>query len=294
MSSEPDTNLCCSICHEIFRDPVLLLCGHSFCRACWQRWWRGKPTLCPVCKEDSSFYDPPNNLALRNICEDFLMKKPGRASLCSLHSEELKLFCVDDKQPVCVVCLHSETHRNHSMSPIDEAARDHKEILRVLLNPLKEKLELLRDTKGTFDQTSKDIEVQAADTERQIRGVFSSLQKVLQKEEQARAAAVRQEKQQKSQMIRRKTAALNKEIEALSNTVRATEKVLGAGDVSFLQSYDAAAAAANSFQLNDPQSIPGALIDVTKHLDNLYFNVLDKVRMEVGHTEGPPAQTVST
>ena len=75
--------------------------------------------------------DPPFNLALRNLCESFLQERSQRASagsevLCSLHSEKLKLYCLDDKQPVCVVCQISRKHTNHRFRPIDEAAKDLK------------------------------------------------------------------------------------------------------------------------------------------------------------------------
>ncbi len=75
--------------------------------------------------------EPPLNLALRNVCEAYFKEKSQRASagsevLCSLHSEKLKLFCLEDKQPVCVVCRDSKKHRGHTFSPIDEAATDMK------------------------------------------------------------------------------------------------------------------------------------------------------------------------
>ncbi|XP_048094369.1 zinc-binding protein A33-like [Alosa alosa] len=70
-------------------------------------------------------------MALRNLCETYLQERSQRASagsevLCSLHSEKLKLFCLEDKQPVCVVCRDSKKHKNHNFSPIDEAALDRK------------------------------------------------------------------------------------------------------------------------------------------------------------------------
>uniref|UniRef100_A0AAX7UPD0 RING-type domain-containing protein n=1 Tax=Astatotilapia calliptera TaxID=8154 RepID=A0AAX7UPD0_ASTCA len=36
------TDLCCPVCQEVFRDPVLLSCSHSFCKDCLKRWWRKK------------------------------------------------------------------------------------------------------------------------------------------------------------------------------------------------------------------------------------------------------------
>ena len=75
--------------------------------------------------------NPPISLTIKNLCETFLQERSQRASagsevLCSLHSEKLKLFCLEDKQPVCVVCRDSKKHTGHKFHPIDEAALDRK------------------------------------------------------------------------------------------------------------------------------------------------------------------------
>uniref|UniRef100_A0A3B4ZJY3 Tripartite motif containing 35-28 n=1 Tax=Stegastes partitus TaxID=144197 RepID=A0A3B4ZJY3_9TELE len=45
----------CPICQDIFSDPVVLSCSHSFCKVCLQRWWSEKKIHeCPVCKRRSS------------------------------------------------------------------------------------------------------------------------------------------------------------------------------------------------------------------------------------------------
>uniref|UniRef100_A0A667YGZ0 RING-type domain-containing protein n=1 Tax=Myripristis murdjan TaxID=586833 RepID=A0A667YGZ0_9TELE len=55
MASKSEQNLSCPVCHEIFKDPVLLSCSHSFCRACLQSWWTEKAIKdCPFCKRISS------------------------------------------------------------------------------------------------------------------------------------------------------------------------------------------------------------------------------------------------
>ncbi|KAJ4923544.1 hypothetical protein JOQ06_004082 [Pogonophryne albipinna] len=103
MASSLEEGFCCSVCHEVFRDPVLLSCSHSFCRDCLQSWWTGKVIKeCPLCKRRSSRSEPPSNLVLKNLCESFLQERDQRSSeaLCSLHSEKLKLFCLDHQQPL--------------------------------------------------------------------------------------------------------------------------------------------------------------------------------------------------
>uniref|UniRef100_A0A8D0AT65 RING-type domain-containing protein n=1 Tax=Sander lucioperca TaxID=283035 RepID=A0A8D0AT65_SANLU len=50
-----EEDLCCPVCHEVFKYPVILSCTHSFCRDCLQRYWRQKQEReCPVCRKISS------------------------------------------------------------------------------------------------------------------------------------------------------------------------------------------------------------------------------------------------
>uniref|UniRef100_A0A8C6SWT5 Uncharacterized protein n=1 Tax=Neogobius melanostomus TaxID=47308 RepID=A0A8C6SWT5_9GOBI len=140
-------DLTCSICCELFRDPVVLICSHSFCKVCLENWWKDKPLkTCPVCKSNI-YMDPPLNLALRNLVETFTEERrqtsPSPAQPeCSLHSEKLRLFCEDHQDLICLVCRDSRTHKDHSFRPIEEAAQELREQLRRDLTPLQENLKV--------------------------------------------------------------------------------------------------------------------------------------------------------
>src|SRR4029434_5579031 len=131
MASKPfsEEDFSCPVCCDIFKDPVVLSCSHSLCKACLQQFWKTKISReCPVCRRRSSKEHTPPNLVLKNLCETFLQREENsqRESFCSLHRSELKLFCEDDKQLVCLVCRDSKLHKNHNFSPISEAAPEHK------------------------------------------------------------------------------------------------------------------------------------------------------------------------
>ncbi|XP_016151156.1 E3 ubiquitin-protein ligase TRIM39-like [Sinocyclocheilus grahami] len=64
----------CSICLDVFTNPVSIPCGHSFCSSCITSYWegQGKSCFCPLCKE--SFRKRPElhiNHTLKEITEQF-------------------------------------------------------------------------------------------------------------------------------------------------------------------------------------------------------------------------------
>ncbi|KAJ8377818.1 hypothetical protein AAFF_G00251370 [Aldrovandia affinis] len=269
-------------------DPVLLKCSHSFCKACLQKCWEQKGSReCPVCRRKSSL-DPPPNLSLRNACEAFLKERSQRATagseeLCSLHSEKLKLFCLEDQIPVCLVCQTSKKHENHKLRPVQEAAEEYKVKLRTALAPLQKKLEAFNEVKLICDQTAEHIKSQAQRTERQIKMEFKKLQQFLKDEEAARISALREEEEQKNQMMKEKIGKMTEEIFSLSEQIRAIEQELGAEDVPFLQSYKDTVKRAQC-TLQDPEKVSGALFDVAKHLGNLKYRVWEKMLGTVQYT----------
>uniref|UniRef100_A0A3B3UXS5 RING-type domain-containing protein n=1 Tax=Poecilia latipinna TaxID=48699 RepID=A0A3B3UXS5_9TELE len=62
-----EKNLTCSICMDIFTDPVTTPCGHSFCRKCLELSISPYQVndMCPLCKKHLS--KPPDSYLWLNM-----------------------------------------------------------------------------------------------------------------------------------------------------------------------------------------------------------------------------------
>ncbi|KAG5855202.1 hypothetical protein ANANG_G00046550 [Anguilla anguilla] len=282
--------LCCSVCFGIFTDPVLMPCSHSFCTVCLQQGCEEKsPWECPVCKRATSMDKQPQNLDLKNIVESYVKQKPeGEAeekndACCSFHGEKLLFFCVEDEEPLCVVCQTSKNHMKHQLCPVEKATLDLKEKLKAALYPLKEKVERFIDAKQECEKTAAHIRNQAQYTEEQVKTQFEKLRQFLQDEEQARIAALREEEQQKSQMMKEHIESITRQISILKDKITTIENTVDSKDIHFLKTYKDTKQRAQC-TLHDPELLSGALIDVAKHLGNLKFKVWEKMQEMVQYT----------
>ncbi|KAM4691174.1 E3 ubiquitin/ISG15 ligase TRIM25-like [Rhinophrynus dorsalis] len=145
-------NLKCSICRDLFRDPVSLQCGHSFCQVCIGSYWDNKKVYpCPECR--AQYEEKPaisTNTVLSNIVnavsckeeetgitctscqvswcdthlsahtkspEHILTKPPTSLGdrKCSVHKNDLEYFCCEDKVCICVTCKE-RGHLGHTVT----------------------------------------------------------------------------------------------------------------------------------------------------------------------------------
>ncbi|KAJ8007621.1 hypothetical protein DPEC_G00096080 [Dallia pectoralis] len=79
----------CSICLDVFTNPVSIPCGHNFCRCCILDYWKTTALFqCPMCKK--TFFKRPDisiNTVLREIAEQFKGIRVSNAK----HLQQLEL-----------------------------------------------------------------------------------------------------------------------------------------------------------------------------------------------------------
>ncbi|XP_043090973.1 E3 ubiquitin-protein ligase TRIM35-like [Puntigrus tetrazona] len=289
MHSFAEADFSCPVCKEIFEDRDVLTCGHSVCKECLQQFWRRKESQeCPVCMNPAG-HDPIHNLALKNLCDLLLKERNERRSsgseeICGVHREKLKLFCLEDKQPVCLVCRDSQKHLSHTFRPIGEAVSSYKEKLNTALKSLQEQPEHSVKIKREFEKTIQHIKSQADHTESQIKQQFEKLHRFLRDEEEATISALREEEEQKKKMMKEKLEEINRHISALSDTIKDTEEMMKDNDVCFLKKFPVSMERVQISSQPDPQIPSGALIHVPRYLGNLSFRVWKKMQDIVQNT----------
>ncbi|CAM4664322.1 unnamed protein product [Leuciscus chuanchicus] len=175
------------------------------------------------------------------MCESLQQERRPKSGsgVCRDHKEELKLFCLDDQQLVCLVCRDSRKHTNHRFCPVDEAVADHKEILRASLEDLQEELRNDLNCEQNLYETAEDTKFHAQCIETLIKEVFEELHQFLHDEEASRITVLREEEEKMSQRMKKKIEETSKQISSLTITIRDIEEQMKAEDVSFLQNFEA-------------------------------------------------------
>ncbi|XP_077412012.1 E3 ubiquitin-protein ligase TRIM35-like [Vanacampus margaritifer] len=279
MISLVEEHLKCPTCLDLFKDPVVLSCSHSFCQECIQQWWDMKgEKSCPNCRTECSSMDPPYNLALKNVCEAVSQ----RENICSLHREKRKLFCLEHQELVCHICMHAEIHAGHNFRPFNEVSEGHQENLQDVLRETKKRLKNYKETRDNCNQQATHVKVQRRQAERKIKKDFEEFRRFLQVEEKARLSAVKEEEQKKSRMLEEKIKALNRDIAVLSDVIQSAEEQLTSDPVSLMKNFQTLMTRFKKLP-DKPELISGALLDEAKHVGNLKFSVWERMKEMVSY-----------
>nr|XP_005998763.2 PREDICTED: E3 ubiquitin-protein ligase TRIM39-like [Latimeria chalumnae] len=277
-----EEELTCSVCHELFTDPVMTKCGHNFCRECVSLCWREKPSqVCPVCRENSAITDLTTNRTLRNIVDLYKSKRAAETKeLCREHKERLKLFCLEDQELICFVCQTSKKHDNHKFRPINEAALDYKEEVKTALTSLQGTEKKLTQVKEECDTQLKLLLDKTDKTEKEIKGDFVKLHQFLHEEEKNLLADLKKEKEEKEQKMREKIKNISEEMTSLSINIKEIEKKLDQKDNVFLMNLRDMRGRIKEYadyKPRKPEAISAADIEGHKYTDHLQYRVWKKM-----------------
>ncbi|XP_041866098.1 E3 ubiquitin-protein ligase TRIM41-like [Melanotaenia boesemani] len=169
---------------------------------------------------------------------------------CREHRDELKLFCMEERVPVCCLCVLVGMHKHHKASQLHEATADFKSMLETSINQLlKRRCEAehaIKDLESLYMQTVKS----AADFRERISDKYSRIRVVLDADERLMMQIIDAEETYMTDWLETQRGIVETQIKEIDR-FRASSKLLlqETNDLQFLQQITAQ-------NLCDPLDLP--------------------------------------
>ncbi|XP_066543269.1 nuclear factor 7, ovary [Amia ocellicauda] len=182
--------LSCGLCHEIYRDPLELPCGHFYCRSCVDDLQQQQETpSCPQCRAEFSPAAVRSNPVLNALLAHWRAvprpPSPPDRPLCPAHGRALDRYCLGDAELLCVDCRDSRPHLYHEVLNARDAVQEFKEKFENSAAKLKGRMERLSSQKDGYTALLQGIEDQTRSAEERIRESFGKLRSFMEEEERA-------------------------------------------------------------------------------------------------------------
>uniref|UniRef100_UPI00358F8F63 E3 ubiquitin-protein ligase TRIM11-like isoform X1 n=1 Tax=Myxine glutinosa TaxID=7769 RepID=UPI00358F8F63 len=115
----------CTVCLQIYKEPVGLPCGHTFCRVCIEKYWGSREAntacVCPNCRE--VFAQKPKlkkNVTIAHLVDSIVnlnrrVKSGVNESHCEFCNKEAAKRCVPCEILCCEQHLKPHQHKGHKM-----------------------------------------------------------------------------------------------------------------------------------------------------------------------------------
>ena len=209
-----EEQLNCSICLDIYTDPKLLQCFHTYCRKCLVklvvRDQQGNLSLtCPICRQPTPV--PANGVTglqsafqtneFLRIREDLIKKSDTTVSLkgskvdatlftpsiqkdipnCFVHvDKERELYCETCGELICYKCvIKGGKHHSHDYDEIKNAYEKYKGEVRPSLEPIEVKLNAVEKALAQIDTRCGEVSEQREVVEDSIHNAISGLHQLL-------------------------------------------------------------------------------------------------------------------
>ncbi|XP_037376938.1 E3 ubiquitin-protein ligase TRIM38-like [Talpa occidentalis] len=267
----------CSICLELMTEPMSIHCGHSFCRRCIEGILenpQGTSSLrkpqCPLCRTPFQRESLRSIKQLENLIQT--VKEIDSERLCEKHGEQLRLFCEDDGQLICLCCEHSPQHRGHSTALVEDVYPGYKEKLQEIVTKLKGEQDLCDSLKmfrkKEIAQWKENIELRR----QEIQSEFRNLHNFLNEKERAYLWRLEKEKEQMLRRLQEGEASLVKQSSELESLILKSEKKCQESAQNFLQGVKGQLKRLSDVELKLPEAV-SLTPETACNVSELYFDL---------------------
>ena len=209
-----EEQLNCSICLDIYDDPKLLQCFHTYCRKCLVKLvvrdqQKDLSLTCPICRQTTPV--PANGVAglqsafqtneFLRLRDNLIKKKDMAVSLeeskvdvtslspsmkkaisnCFEHvDKEQELYCETCEELICLRCvIRGGKHHSHDYDEIKSAYERYKGEVRPSLEPMEDKLDTVKKALAQLDTRCGEVSDQREVIEDSIHDAIRGLHQLL-------------------------------------------------------------------------------------------------------------------
>ncbi|XP_061575453.1 tripartite motif-containing protein 59 [Cololabis saira] len=203
-----EEDLTCSVCYSLFSDPRVLSCSHTFCKTCLDNLlqastnysiWRPlrMPIKCPNCRSvvelpPTGVDALPTNVSLRAVIEKYQKDSEPRPPSCQEHRRQpLNMYCIQDRQLICGLCLTVGAHQGHPIDDLQAAFIREKSTPSLLLAELSDqRWAQVCELGEQLEQEKARCEGLVRQDRQEVDQFFTSVEAVLSRKRQAHLEAL--------------------------------------------------------------------------------------------------------
>ncbi|XP_071323599.1 E3 ubiquitin-protein ligase TRIM50-like isoform X2 [Trachinotus anak] len=237
-----EEQLRCPVCLDVFTEPLMLQCGHSYCRCCVRSMTMDLlgQLQCPVCRCAVDGDSPPPNVSLARIIEALQeVSVSGGAQLesCPQHHNPLSLYCEDEQTVICGLCGSIGAHRGHKVTPVTSVYSRMKEDISCLMTEFQHQKHKLEDQICKMAYNKSRITNESDVLKWVVRKEFGELRRCLEVEEAGFMQQVETSAAVLISSLQNQTDQLNQSLNRLQDAHNTLQDLSNEGHLDFIMKY---------------------------------------------------------
>lgn len=237
-----EDQLRCPVCLDVFSEPLMLQCGHSYCRCCVRSMTMDLlgQLQCPVCRCSVDGDSPPLNVSLARIIEavqDVTVSDGAQSESCPTHHNPLSLYCEDERTVICGLCGSIGAHRGHKITPVSSVYSRMKEDISCLMTDFQHQKRKLEDQICKMAYNKSRITNESDVLKWVVRKEFGELRRYLEVEEAGFMQQVETSAAVLISSLQKQTDQLNQNLSRLQEAQNTLQGLSNEGHLDFIMKY---------------------------------------------------------